>query len=169
MKCDDHILEIFGEDNMKACINADSGNLEVLEYLEKIRQIVYEIKERGELLDSLVTHTNDLRGSIKNVSDDLRNEIGNINEKIEDLKIYQIEQEKSMGEYIETNENIHLKTLKDLDDLKNILESYADEKLGKYILLYQEMRKSYKYQRIYIAAAATVVTLGLIGIALSLA
>lgn len=168
MKCDDLMLEIFGEDNMKECLNTNSGNFEVLDYLEKIKKIVYEIKERGELLDSLISSTNDLRGSIKNVSDDLRNEIGNINEKIEDLKIYQIEQEKSIGEYIETNENIHFKTLKDLDDLKNMLEGYAEEKLGKYILLYQEMQKSYKYQRIYITAAATVVTFGLIGIALSL-
>ena len=169
MKYDDHMLETFGEDNMKSCLHANSDNLEVLVYLEKIKKIVYEMKERGELLDSLVSHTNDLRGSIKIVSDDLRNEIGNINEKIEDLKIYQIEQEKCMGEYIETNENIHFKTLKDLDGMKNMLESYADERLGKYILLYQEMKKSYQYQRIYITAAATVVTLALIGIALSLA
>lgn len=167
MKCDDLMLEIFGGNNMKACINENAGNLEVLDYFEKIKIIVYEIKELGKLLDSLVAYTNDLRGSVKNVSDDLRNEIGKINEKIEDLKIYQIEQEKSIGEYIKTDENIHFKTLKDLDDMKNMLESYADEILGKYVLLYQEMQKSYKYQRIYITAAATIVTLGLIGIALS--
>lgn len=72
-------------DSIDDLSQAQAGKVEVLNYLVKVKTMVSDLKERDELLDSLITYTNDLRESLESVGDLLNSTIGDFSAAKNDL------------------------------------------------------------------------------------
>lgn len=73
-----------------------SGSVEVLEYLVKIKQTVTSIKKRDDLLESLMTYTNDLRQSLSDLDENVRNQFEGMEKDISALNSEQVKLGKSV-------------------------------------------------------------------------
>jgi hypothetical protein len=69
---------------------AHSGSVEVLEYLVKIKQTVTSIKKRDDLLESLMTYTNDLRQSLSDLDENVRNQFEGMAKEVSALNGEQV-------------------------------------------------------------------------------
>ncbi|MHB8338431.1 MAG: hypothetical protein ACYDEE_13540 [Ignavibacteriaceae bacterium] len=110
-----------------------SGSVDVLEYLVKIKNTVNEIKRRDELLDSLITFSNELRDNIEELDTNFKKEIKSIllsskelqdknKELVEGLSstkiIIEEEQKYNSDKFTELNKDIDLKHKNVLDAIK---------------------------------------------------
>ena len=71
-------------DSIEDLSEINEGNPAVLDYLVKVKNTVKDIKERDELLESLLTFSNDLRDSVEEVSElsvDMHQELFQLKEK----------------------------------------------------------------------------------------
>jgi len=119
-----------------------SGSVDVLEYLVKIKNTVNEIKRRDELLDSLITYSNELRNSIEELnsyfqkeiksilqsSEDLNNKQKEISEELSAIKLF-VEKEKkyNKNKFSDMFNDIELKNKFVLDAIKNVENSFLSK------------------------------------------
>lgn len=73
-----------------------SGSVEVLEYLVKVKQTVESMKRRDDLLESLITYTNDLRQCLSELDDHARKQFEGSEREVSVLK----DDQKKLGEAI---------------------------------------------------------------------
>jgi hypothetical protein len=111
-----------------------AGRVDVLEYLVKIKNTVNEIKRRDELLDSLITYSNDLRRSIEELNNHFNKKIESIlkssEELAQELNATKLSIEKKQKDdkiiFNELREELNQKyesALKAINDSENTLQS----------------------------------------------
>ena len=81
MKSDYNIIM----ESIEELSKSHSGSVDVLEYLVKIKNTVSEIKRKEELLNSLITYSNDLRKSIEELNNHFNKKIESILKSSEEL------------------------------------------------------------------------------------
>lgn len=116
-----------------------AGSVDVLEYLVKIKNTVNEIKRRDELLDSLITYSNELRNSIEELNTYFQKEIKSIQQSSEELNskhkelseglsatkiIIEKEQKSNRDKFTDLFKDIDLKNKFVLDTIKNVENSF---------------------------------------------
>jgi hypothetical protein len=75
-----------------------SGSVQVLDYLVKIKNTVEEMKRRDELLESLVTYSNDLRESLSSLDNTTSKSLSDLSAKHASIIQRQSEQDKRISE-----------------------------------------------------------------------
>ena len=81
MKSDYNIIM----ESIEELSKSHSGSVDVLEYLVKMKNTVSEIKRKEELLNSLITYSNDLRKSIEELNNHFNKKIESILKSSEEL------------------------------------------------------------------------------------
>src|SRR5262249_25123936 len=84
-------------DSIEELSQAQTGKVEVLNYLVKVKTMVSDLKERDDLLDSLLTYTNDLRESLGAVSELLTSTIDDFSAAQDDLTQRQQKSAERLG------------------------------------------------------------------------
>jgi hypothetical protein len=125
-------------DSIEELSKSHSGSVDVLEYLVKIKNTVNEIKRRDQLLDSLITYSNELRNSIEELNTYFQKEIKSILQSSEELNskhkelsdgllatkiIIEKEQNSNRDKFTDLFKDIDLKNKFVLDTIKKVENS----------------------------------------------
>lgn len=106
--------------------HSQAGKVEVLDYLVKVKTMVSDLKERDELLDSLLTYTNDLRRSLEAVEDLLNSTVDDFTRARGDLT----QSQEKAAQRLERLQNSERELEKKLGSLKGQLTA-MDSRLQK--------------------------------------
>lgn len=126
-----------------------SGNVEVLKYILKIKKSVNELKRRDELLDALVTFTNDLRDTLNELNKEIYLGINSINSSISELNIRQNNTDITITKINNSIENTKIdfdKMVKERhQDVLNTLSELQISQSKEYKKLESQFRSNRKY------------------------
>jgi ABC-type transporter Mla subunit MlaD len=140
-----------------------SGNVEVLEYIIKIKNSVNELKRRDELLDALITFTNDLRDSLNELNNEINVNINSINSSLAEINKRQSNTDETIiniNDTIENTKNNFDKIVNERhQDLLNTLTELQISQSKEYKKLEVKFKSNRKYLIILTSINAPLIIL----------